>query len=144
MPRAPPSTALCWPASRISPSREATRSRASAHDAVSERTVFLADEGRREAIIRLDVVKAEAALVRQPPPVGRLGVDAEEPENLVLAGLHRDPITGGAMRAGRLDCHQVPGPGPKSVGPGGESADRTDLNRVAGEVGREGKVRERC
>ena len=70
--------------------------------------------------------------------VDRLGVDAEQPGQAVLRGLHGDPAADRAGGAGGLDLIEVPGPGGEAVGRRGERADRADLHRVAAEVGREG------
>ena len=93
-------------------------------------------------LVAVDGLEAEAALVAEPAVVDRLGVDAEQPGQAVLRGLHGDPAAHGAGGAGGLDLIEVPGPGGEAVGRGGQRADRADLHGVAAEVGGEGLGRE--
>ena len=89
-------------------------------------------------LVAVDRLEGEAALVAQPAVVDRLGVDAEQPGQAVLRGLHGDPAAHRAGGAGGLDLIEVPGAGGEAVGRRRERAHRADLHGVAAEVGGEG------
>jgi hypothetical protein len=103
----------------------------------------LADEGLGQAVLRVDGLEGETALVAQPSVVDRVGVDAEQAGGPVGRGLHRHPAPHRTGRAGRLDLVQVPRAGGEAVGHGGERSDRADLHGVAREVRGEGELGER-
>ena len=105
--------------------------------------VALADERGTEAVVAVDRLEPEAALVAEPAPVHRVDVDALVAEDLVAARLHHDPAADRAAGAGALDLVEVPRPGLEAVRRRGERADRADLHRVAAEVAGEGVVGER-
>ncbi len=98
----------------------------------------LARQGAVVDLVAVDRLEGEAALVAQPAVVDRLGVDAEQPGEAVLRGLHGHPAADRAGGAGGFDLIEVPRPGGETVRSGGQRADRADLHGVAAEVGREG------
>ncbi len=100
------------------------------------------DQRRGQPILGAQVLEAETVLVRQPSVVGGVVVHTDQPQDLVLAGVDRDPGMGGVVESGALHHHQIPGPGAEAVLGRGEGANRADLDRVAGEVGGEGEVGE--
>ena len=102
----------------------------------------LADHGVGQALLGVDRVEGEAALVAQPSVIDRIGIDAEQPGHPVGRGLDGDPASHRAGGAGRLDLVEVPGAGGEPVGRGGEGAHRADLHGVAREVGGEGQLGE--
>ena len=102
----------------------------------------LARQGSGVDLVAVDRLVGEAALVAQPAVVHRFGVDAEQPGQAVLRGLHGHPAAHRAGGAGGLDLIEVPGPGGEAVRRRGERADGADLHRVAAEVGGEGLGRE--
>ena len=87
-----------------------------------------------QAVLGVDGLEPEPALVAQPGPVHRVRVHTLVAQHLVAAGLHGDPASHRAGGAGRLGLLQVPGTGPEPVGLGRQRADGADLDGVAGEV----------
>jgi hypothetical protein len=105
---------------------------------------FVAVAGERlgDTRWRVDRLVRETALVAEPALVDRQRVDTEEADELARRGLRGHAAADRTGRAGRLDLFEIPGAGLEPVGPGRQRADRTDLHRVAREVGVEGLIRE--
>ena len=99
-------------------------------------------QGRGETGLRAEVLEAETLLVGQPAVIGRVVVHPDQAKDLVLADLDREPGMGRVVKPGALHHLEVPRPGPEPVLGGGERAHRAELDRVAGEVGREREVGE--
>ena len=85
-----------------------------AHDGLDQ-LVALAHQRRADAVVAVDGLEVEAALVAQPALVDRVDVDAEVAHEPVRRRLHRDPAADRARRARRLDLLEVPGPGLEAV-----------------------------
>ncbi len=91
-------------------------------------------QGRIEPLGAPYGFEAKPALVAQPTLIGGVVVHPVQPEDLVLAGLDRNPAPDGTIRASALDGLQVPGAGPESIWHRRQGAHRADLHGVAREV----------
>ena len=143
--RAPPMTAKPSGPLRSRPSRIAvvTPAERLVPGGRLQRQPRVAQERAAEAVLAVDGLEVEAALVAQPAPVDRVVVDALVAQHPVAARLHHDPAPDRARRARRLDLLEVPRPGLEAVRRGGQRPHRADLHGVAAEVAGERVVGER-
>ena len=86
----------------------------------------------------MDPLVAVPTLVAEPAVVDRLRIDAEQAHEPVRRRLDRAAAPDRARHARGLDRLEIPRARLEAVGRRGEGPDRADLDRVAGEVRREG------
>jgi hypothetical protein len=93
----------------------------------------VADHRPRDALVDVDRLVGEAALVAQPPVVDLLVVAGEHAQDAVVADREADVALRRAQRAQAAGLLDVPGPRAEAVGLGRQRAHRAQLDDVAAE-----------
>ena len=93
----------------------------------------VADHRRGDALVDVDRLVGEAALVAQPAVVNLVVLAGEHAQHALVAHRQRDVALRGAQRAQRSGALDLPRPRAEAVGARGERADGTQLDDVAAE-----------